>query len=90
MGSQSSVLVAYYFAAGASVGLLILLFGHWATTRMRGGLLGFAIGTLAALSLNFPLPEGVAGFSAIVPAAGVGFILGFPVGALYWKPPSKD
>ena len=87
-GMTTLALVLFYFAAGASVGSVVLLSSGWATTRWRGGLLGFLVGTMVGLALNFLLPEGVRGLSAIVPASGLGLILGFPAGALYWKRPS--
>jgi len=90
LGISFPALVLFYLAAGAGVGTSVLLFGGWATTRARGAFLGFAVGTLVSLALNFILPDPVRGWSALVPMSGVGLILGAPAGAMYWKPPSAD
>jgi len=86
-GVPLAALIGFYLATGAAVGWIILLFGTWATSRARAALLGFFVGTLVGLVINFTiLPEPVRGFIAIVPMSGIGLLLGVPIAAMYWKP----
>ena len=90
----SSVLLVYLFAA-LGTGLLITLFGKWASSRLKGALLGFIGGALLVLALNFTLvPSLLPGslnlrqllFAMII----AGLFPGAFVGALFWEPRANE
>jgi len=87
IGISLPTLVAFYFIGALGIGTIIMLFGSWATTRLRATLLGFLVGTLVFMVGNFLLPDPIRGLNLPKGAVLFGLILGAPFGAMSWTRP---
>lgn len=81
--------LALYFGAALLIGLIVALFGWWATTRARAAILGFLGGAVGALILNLTLAPRVIGtslwgFKLIAYMTVLGLMPGAYLGALFW------
>lgn len=91
LGITLPILVVLYFATALYVGLILYLFGKWATTRFRGTVLGFLSGLALAVLLNYTiigmkvLPRPLSGVKLLVYVAVMGLFPGAFLGALYWE-----
>ncbi len=87
--------VLFYLGIALMGSLVATLFGDWATTRLRGAIVGFGGGVLAAFVVNVVLlprilPSPLAGMRLVIYLAVIGLMPGAYVGALYWSPPEAE
>ena len=82
-------MTAFYFISAAVIGTVVLLFRSWAKTRLRAAGLGFLLGAIGGLVLNFAvIPEPVHDLAGVViMATFFGSVFGAPAAAVYWRPP---
>lgn len=91
-GPPLQTVLAVYILSALGVGIIIALFGRWATTRTRGALLGFCAGALFAIVLNFAflplvLEAPLFGLKLAFLVVVTGCYPGAFLGALFWEPP---
>lgn len=85
-------LIAFYFGLATFAALIVALFGSWATTRVRGALLGFVSGGLLAFLLNLilalrPGDEPMWGLGLALYMVTLGLVPGAVAGAVFWRAP---
>lgn len=56
-GVSNAAIVVIYLSAAVATGLVVAIGGKWATSRLRGAALGFAVGALVALPAIFVVVE---------------------------------
>jgi len=89
------IVVGIYFGLGALAGLVVMLFGRWASSRVRAAFLGFASGTLVAVAVNFSVMplfvgEALLGRQLLFVMVITGLFPGAFLGALFWEPRPTD
>jgi len=82
--------IAIYLLGALVVGGVVLLSARWATSRLRGAVLGFVTGMALFCLYNFSIsPFMLGGYRLAVIMAVVGLFPGAVVGAMYWRPSAE-
>lgn len=87
LGASIYGVIAWYLLAGLTSGLVIAVLRPWATSRLRGALLGAIISVPLSTGCYLLLPDrtfSLRQFVIFVLLAGI--MLGVPAGALLWEP----
>jgi hypothetical protein len=93
MGLSPYAIVATYLGIAVAVTVLIILFGTWATSRLRGAVLGYFAAALLSLVLYLTVFQAtdlgvLTPLQVLASMLTFGF-LGAWVGLLYWEPRDK-
>jgi len=83
-------LVATYFFGALAVGTVIFLWGHWARSRLRAAVLGFATAAgLMGLFSRTVSPHKPTGVGLAFAMVVFGLFPGSILGAMFWSPPRR-
>jgi hypothetical protein len=87
-GLSLGPLLGLYVFAALTIGLVVLMWGHWATTRLRGSFLGFVSAAGLLCLFNFTIsPFRASGGMLVFVLFLFGLFPGAMLGAMHWKPP---
>ncbi len=86
LGLSLGPLLGVYLVAALTIGLVVMLWGGWASTRLRGSFLGFVTAATLFCFFNYTIsPFRASGGMLVFGMVVFGLYPGAVLGAMYWK-----